>query len=357
MSAERAEPAATAPPHPRITSTLHGHEAAEQALLAAYRGGRMPHAWLIGGPAGIGKATLAYRLARFVLANPDPAAPGVQRARSLAVAPDHPVARRVAAQAQGDLLALERRINEKTGKLFQDIPVDDVRRTVSFFGSTAGEGGWRVAIVDSVDELNAAGANALLKVVEEPPRRSLVLLVAHSAARVLPTIRSRCRVLALRPLDSPALVSAAAAALGRDPADPVLVEAAAAADGSVARAITLCGGPLLAVRERVNELLGRVPAVDPRALHALADILDKADRDALDTFVETVRAWLSNELRRKPQDLGRLAPLADVWSRLDRTASDVVTFNLDRRPLVFAVFGWLAEAAPGRSAPLIPLRH
>jgi DNA polymerase-3 subunit delta' len=347
MSAGRAETAVTAPPHPRTTSMLHGHEAAEQALLAAYRSGRMQHAWLIGGPAGIGKATLAYRLARFVLANPDPAAPEVQRAASLAVGPDHHVARRIAAQAHGDLLALERRINEKTGKLFQDIPVGDVRRTVSFFGSTASEGGWRVAIVDSVDELNAAGANALLKIVEEPPRRSLLLLVAHFAARVLPTIRSRCRVLALRPLDPPALVRAAAAALGRDPSDPALAKAAAAADGGVTRAIALCGGPLLAVRERVNELLGRVPAVDPRALHALADVLDRADRDALDTFVETVRAWLSNELRRTPQTLGRLAPLAEVWSRLDRAARDVETYNLDRRPLVFAVFGWLAEAVPG----------
>ena len=153
--------------------------------------------------------------------------------------------------------------------------------------------------------------------------------------------------MALRPLDPTDLVQAAAAALERDPADPVLGEAAAAADGSVARAIALCGGPLLAVRERVNELLGRVPAVDPRALHALADVLDRADRDAFDTFVETVRTWLSSELRRTPQTLGRLAPLAEAWSRLDRAARDVETFNLDRRPLVFAVFRWLAEAVPG----------
>jgi DNA polymerase III subunit delta' len=339
-------PEAIAPPHPRIASVLHGHEAAEQTLLAAYRGGRMPHAWLIGGPAGIGKATLAFRLARFVLAHPDPAAPEAQRATSLAVDPEHPVARRIAAQALGDLLAIERRINEKTGKLFQDIPVDDIRRTGSFFGSTASAGGWRVAVIDSVGELNAAGANALLKIVEEPPRCSLLLLISHSAARAPPTIRSRCRVLTLRPLDPPALVRATAAALGRDPADPELIAAASAAEGSVARAIALCGGPLLAVRERVNELLERVPTVDPRALHALADVLDRADRDAVEMFVETVRAWLSNELRRTPQVLGRLALLADIWSRLDTAAQDRETFNLDRRPLVFAVFGWLAEAAP-----------
>src|SRR5205814_7203908 len=173
-----------------------------------------PHSWLIGGPVGIGKATLAYRMARFVLAHPDPRAPLVQTATSLAVDGDHPVARRIAAQAQGDLLVLERTINEKTGKLYQDIRVEDVRRTVGFFGSTPGEGGWRVAIVDSVDELNPSGANALLKVLEEPPRRAVLLLVNHSAARVLPTIRSRCRLLALRPLSAEDVARAAAAALG-----------------------------------------------------------------------------------------------------------------------------------------------
>jgi DNA polymerase-3 subunit delta' len=346
MSTARAEATVTVPPHPRAARMLYGHDAAEQTLLGAYRSGRMPHAWLLGGRAGIGKATLAYRLARFVLANPDSALPAVQRAVSLAIDPDHPVARRIASQTQGDLLVLERRINEKTGKLFQDIPADDVRRTVSFFGSTAGEGGWRVAIVDSVDELNAAGANALLKVVEEPPRRSLLLLIAHSAAHILPTIRSRCRVLALRPLDPPTIARAAAAALGRDPGDPVLAQATAAADGSVARAIALCGGSLLAVRERVFELLGRAPLAEPRALHALADLLDRAEPEALDMFVESVREWLSSELHRKPQDLKRLASFAEVWNRVDQAARDVETFNLDRRPLVFAIFGWLAEAAP-----------
>ncbi|MET0469591.1 MAG: DNA polymerase III subunit delta', partial [Xanthobacteraceae bacterium] len=193
--AEGVEPRA-----PRETTVLHGHAEAERALLEAYRGRRFHHAWLIAGPAGIGKATLAYRMARFVLAHPDPRTPAVQRATSLHVDTDHPVARRIAAQAHGDLLVLERTVNEKTNKLRQDIQVDDVRRTVTFFGSTAGEGGWRVAIVDAVDELNREGANALLKILEEPPRRAVLLLVSHSAARVLPTIRSRCRLLALRPL-------------------------------------------------------------------------------------------------------------------------------------------------------------
>jgi len=148
-------PAADEPeeaPPPRLTDALYGHADAEAALLAAYRGGRVPHALLLVGPKGIGKATLAYRFARFVLAHPDPAAPEVQTATSLAVDPEHPVARRMAAQAQADLLVIERTANEK-GNLRQQIAVDDVRRTVAFFGATAGEGGWRVAIVDAVDEL------------------------------------------------------------------------------------------------------------------------------------------------------------------------------------------------------------
>ena len=173
---------------PRETAALFGHDEAEQALLTSYQSGRVPHAWLIGGPPGIGKATLAYRFARFVLAHPDSAAPEVQNAASLALDPAHPVARRIAAQAQGDLLVLERVVNEQTGKLYTVIRVDDVRRTVSFFGSTAGEGGWRIAIVDSVDDLQREGANALLKVLEEPPERAHLLLVSHAPGRELPTI-------------------------------------------------------------------------------------------------------------------------------------------------------------------------
>src|SRR5262249_40516509 len=140
------------PPHPRETTAWFGHAEAERTLLDAFRSGRIPHAWLIGGPAGIGKATLAYRMARFVLANPDPTTPAVARAHSLAVDPQHPVVRRVAAQSHTDLLVLERTVGP-SGTLRTVITVDEVRRTVSFFGSTAGEGGWRVCIVDTADEL------------------------------------------------------------------------------------------------------------------------------------------------------------------------------------------------------------
>src|SRR6516164_5875774 len=145
--------------HPRETAVLFGHAAAEAALLAAYRAGRMPHGILIAGPKGIGKATLAYRIARFVLSHPDSSARNVQHAVSLDVDPATGVARRIAAQAQPDLLVIERIVNER-GVLRNQIAVDDIRRTVPFFGSTAGEGGWRIAIIDAVDDLNRSAANA-----------------------------------------------------------------------------------------------------------------------------------------------------------------------------------------------------
>src|SRR4030088_548050 len=193
MSARPVEPQISAI-HPRETTALFGHCDAEMALLNAYRSGRIPHAWLIGGAQGIGKATLAYRMARFVLAHRKPLASDVQRAETLHIDPNDPVARHVAAGAHGGLLTLERTLNGK-GVMRTGITVYETRGTISFFGSTAAVEGWRVCIVDTVDELNPNAANALLKVLEEPPHQSLFLLVSHAPARILPTIQSRCRKL------------------------------------------------------------------------------------------------------------------------------------------------------------------
>ncbi len=333
-------------PLPRETTAFFGHGEAERALLDAYRSGRSPHAWLIGGPPGIGKATLAYRLARFVLAHPDPAAAAVQSVPSLALPADHPVTRRVAAQAHGNLLILERTLSD-TGTLRTMIAVDDVRRTVSFFGSTAGEGGWRVAIVDAVDELNAAGANALLKILEEPPARAMFVLVSHAPGRVLATLRSRSRRLALRPLDAADVACATAAALGREAGDPELRTAAEAAEGSVARALKLLDGTALTLRRRITDLLDKLPQVDQRAMHGLAEALGN-DAQSLATFVDTVNAWLSQRLAggiETAATTARLARLAATWDEVNRVARDAETFNLDRRPLVFSTFGLLATAA------------
>jgi len=331
---------------PYATGALFGHPEAEAALLAAYRGGRVPHAFLLLGQKGLGKATLAYRFARFILAHPDPAAAEVQAAQSLAVDPSHPVARRMTARAQGDLLILERTPNDR-GVMRQQIAVEDIRRTVAFFGSTAGEGGWRIAVVDAVDELNRFGANALLKILEEPPERALLLLVCHSAARVLPTLRSRCRTLTLRPLAEGDVAAALAAATGRPVTDPHIQAAAEAADGSVGRALAFLDEDALALRQKALDQLGRLPRIDANALHALGDALAGTDPAPLAAFVDTIDAWLSHQLERPRGDLGRLAQLAGAWQRINEAAQDAAAYNLERKPLVFSVFGLLAEATRG----------
>jgi len=331
-------------PSPRETNVLFGHADAERVLLDSYKSGRMAHAWLIGGEPGIGKATLAYRLARFALAHPDPRAAEVQRATSLAVHPEHPVARRVTAQAQGGLLTLERVINEKTGKLFTEIRVEDIRRIVPFFGATAAEGNWRIAIIDAVDELNRFGANALLKVLEEPPERSFLLLVSHAPGRVLPTIRSRCRRLLLRPLETADVARAVAAATGRNADEREILEAANAAGGSVARAVALLDDKARALRQRVLDLIAQLPEPDPRALHALGDALGGSEPQTLAVFIDMVNAWLAARVESSAEKQ-RLNRLALAWDKVNRAAREADVYNLERKPLVFAVFGALAEAA------------
>lgn len=330
---------------PRVTTALFGHREAEQTLLDAYRSGRIPHAWMIGGAQGIGKATLAYRMARFVLTHRDPAASEVQQALSLHVDEAHPVARQVASGAHGGLLTLQRGLNEK-GVLRNFITVDDTRRTIEFFGSTAAVDGWRVCIVDTVDEFNANAANALLKILEEPPRRSILLLLSHAPGKVLPTIQSRCRRLALRPLAPHDIAAAAAAATGQAPDTPAVIEAAGVSEGSVGRAINLMGGNALKLHQRTAELLDALPHVDQRQLHALGDALGGSDRTTLAAFTDSVDRWVTGKLRGDVTnaDLAQLARLAEVWEKISRAARDVESFNLDRKPLVFSVFDQLSEA-------------
>jgi DNA polymerase III subunit delta' len=327
--------------HPRARSVLFGHEAGEQALLQAYRSGRIPHAWLIAGPPGIGKATLAFRMARFVLAHPDPAAPAIQTAQSLEVAQTHPVAELIRAQSHPDLLILERMPGD-TGKLRSVIRVDDARRVAGFLGATAGFGGWRVVIVDSVDDLNAESANALLKGLEEPPARTLFLLVSNAPASVLPTIRSRCHRLALRPLEPAQLAQAVASVTGVPPSPDIV----AAAEGSVGKAMTLLEGPALKLRQQTERLLAQLPHAEQRELHALSDALS-SDAANFAIVLNVVNDWLSERLRALAAEPSRAVQVADLWGEVNAAARTADVYNLDRKPLIFKTFGRLAEIAAG----------
>jgi len=186
-----------------------------------------------------------------------------------------------------------------------------------------------------------------LKVLEEPPARTLLLLVSHAPGRVLATIRSRCRRLLLRPLDEADVIAAASAASGRGADDAELQEAARGAGGSVARALALLDGAALGLRQRVLDLIAQLPNPDPRALHALGDALGGTDPATLETFMDLVNDWLSARLRDTAQDKQRLAQVAATWDKVNRAAIDVESYNLERKPLVFSVFGALSETARG----------
>jgi DNA polymerase-3 subunit delta' len=187
-------------------------------------------------------------------------------------------------------------------------------------------------------------------VLEEPPERALLLLVCHSASRVLPTLRSRCSVLAMRPLAQSDVACALAASVGSAENDPQIDAAAAAADGSVARALAFLDEDALALRQRALEELERLPTLNAHALHALGDALVGADPRPLGAFVDTVNAWLSRNLDQHGAvhgGLPRLDRLAEAWERINAAARDAETYNLERKPLVFSVFGLLAEATRG----------
>jgi len=332
-------------PHPREQFAFFGHREGEEAFIEGLRGARLHHAWLIGGPQGIGKATLAYRVARTVLDPRKSRDPDVQ---TLDTAPEATVARQVAALSHPNLAVLRRAPATDKKAASSTIPVDAVRRALSMFGSTAADGGYRVCIVDSAEDLTTSSANALLKVIEEPPPRSLFLIVSHAPQRVLPTIRSRCRRLLLRPLDD-ADIRSAIASLGPPwsgmPQD-VVDQALRYGEGSVRRTLELLDAEKVSFIEHVTGLLEGLPKTDIRQIYALAESLSRKDaEESYDLALETVQRWVTERLHaRASLGASRLAPLVEVCDKIARSAREIDVFNLDRRPFILTLFDDLADA-------------
>lgn len=332
-------------PHPREQFAFFGHQEGEEAFLEGLRSGRLHHAWLIGGAQGIGKATLAYRVARAVL---DPQKAGERSLTSLDVPAESQVARQVAALSHPNLAVLRRSPPTDKKAASTTIPVDAVRRALNMFGSTAANGGYRVCIVDSAEDLTISSANALLKVIEEPPPRSLFLIVSHAPQRVLPTIRSRCRRLLLRPLEDRE-IRAAIASLGvpwSDIPQDVVDQALRYGEGSVRRTLELLDAEKVAFIDQVTRLLDGLPRTDTKQILALAEALARRDADeSYELTLETVQRWVSERLRDQA-GLGpsRLAPLVEVCEKIGRSAREIDVFNLDRRPFILTMFDDLADA-------------
>jgi len=292
-------------PHPRETRRLFGQGAAETSFLNAWVEDRLHHGWLLRGPRGIGKATLAYRIARALIAE----GPGEAEARlfgqdsrhvpeTLDMPDNCPVATRIRAQSEPRLAVLRRGTNEKTGRLRTQISVDDVRGIRRFLGLTAADGGWRAVILDAADEMNAAAANAILKMLEEPPARTALLLVSHAPSGLLPTIRSRCRSLDLHPL-GPADLAAALVQAGAPVAEGDAGALALLAGGSVGEALRLSAGGGVALYGRLVALMGGGRRVDRAALMALAEDAGKRGAETVYEMIGRLTLTLVGRLARQ----------------------------------------------------------
>ena len=351
-------------PHPRETGLLIGQDAPERTLTTAFASGRMHHAWLITGLQGIGKATLAYRLARHVLARPE------ERDRSgasLRIAPRTAAARQVTALSHPGLLLLRRPCDPRTKRFTTSIPVDEVRRVKSFLALTGGQDAWRVVIVDSADELNVNAANALLKSLEEPPQRALFVLICSEPSRLLPTVRSRCRRLECSPLagdDLKRAVEAALTAAGIDvPTPEEWQRLEPLAQGSVRRALQLAGSGGLELQRHIEELFAALPDVDWSAAHLLTDQLAVAAHEQrFEAFYDLFLRHLSRLVRTRAvaaaeaprHALGerlipasRLPEWAALWEGELREKNEAVRLNLDRKALLIGMLGRLEALARG----------
>ncbi|WP_417318214.1 DNA polymerase III subunit delta' [Emcibacter sp.] len=360
-------------PPSRQCRKVVGHSHAQDLFLDAFTAGKLHHAWLITGPRGVGKASLAYTMARFLLHNPpvsnegpglfgdvlEPVCP-----ESLETDPESPVNHRITAGSHPDLISIERSVDDKTGKKRNEILVNDVRRLQGFYNTTSGEGGWRVAIVDSADELNRNAANALLKILEEPPSNSILFVLAHAPGRLLPTIRSRCRQLRLMPLEFNEVSQVVGRQYPSLPAGEVQ-GCALLSEGSPGYAITLAEQKGLELYGQILSLMSLLPAMNIPALHALADDLAGAkNKDRFGLFTDLLTRFFNRLVRVNAgegheiaeildgelelmKSLGQRLPL-DQWVELWEKGSHILArtdaVNLDRKQVVLNIFAMISQS-------------
>jgi DNA polymerase III subunit delta' len=326
-------------PHPRETFAYEGGEGVETAFLDSLDRGRLHHAWLLTGPEGVGKSTFAYRAARRLLgARPD-AAFGL-----LGSSLDDPVSRQVASRSHPDLMVLERAVED--GKTKKHISVDDARRLPEFFAKAPASAPYRVAIIDTADDMNINAANALLKTLEEPPKRGVLFLVSHAPGGLIATIRSRCRRLAF-PAWSEERVQAFVEARTGVSADDAL-RLARMAKGAPGRAVAMAEGGALDAETVAQEILRQLPAVDEAALLAVADSFrggegQKRFEMLFDRLQDQVRAMAAGAAEAGPS--AEVDRWARAWASLSTLPRDVEAVNLDRADAFFTAIGRLREAA------------
>ncbi len=314
---------------------LFGHGEAEAFLAQSYRSGKGHHAVLIEGPEGIGKATLAFRFANHVLSHPDPAtAPTTIGDPDLNSA----VSRQIASGASHNLLYLARPVDEKTGKVKSAITVDEVRKAGRFFSQTSGTGNWRIVIIDPADDMNRNAANAILKILEEPPKRALFLLISHAPGKLLPTIRSRCLPLKLAPLSDEALARALDH-LGIDAGDQALLSAANGSVGEALKLINYGGGEIISA---YNDVLSSQGPAARRAMHRLADALSGKESE---TIFEFFTSHVGDDLMSRARSAA-IAGEVVTAERFSRLYSDIVNrltvsdaYNLDRKQTILSILG------------------
>lgn len=316
-------------PHPRATFAMIGHDAQEAELADALTSGRMHHAWLLAGAKGLGKSSLAYRFARVAL--------GARRTgpRPLDVDPEDPIARRIAAQSHPDMFVLRRGYNDR-GRPRREIAVDDARELGAFFSLAPSEGGMRVAIVDAVDDLNNNSANALLKTLEEPPARSVLLLVCHAPGAALATIRSRCRRLALRPLSDGDVRTALGGA-----ADDAIVRLA---KGRPGRAIALSAQGLGDAGVELDDALKAFSRGEARSV--VLPLYDKLGGEPFERFAAVMD--IAGEWARAAGVASNSEAWADAWSQLEALRVEAEGLDMDPRHALARAIGTLERAASVR---------